>query len=341
MAALGPGVERIAEEVAEVFPDAKVEILSSDLSDSARGLKERIAAIAAGEADIIIGTQMVAKGHNFPHLTLVGVIDADLGLQGGDLRAAEKSFQLIRQVAGRAGRAEKPGRAFLQSFQPAHPVIEAILSGDEEAFWRTEAKARLEANMPPYGRLAAVIVSSPKQEQAFEIATHLARNAQPLLAIGAQVLGPAAAPIAKIRDRYRVRLLIKVGKGAPLQKALRQWVKPREQTHKPADSLGYRPANILLTPSPCKRSAACADEGGRRLPEEAHPQDCPALAFTSAGVNPHSAKAHFLQAKNWPAAAWPRLRLGCARPLHPKFSHHTEKNHFPWRSFLAKRTKPR
>ncbi len=226
MAALGPGVERIAEEVAEVFPEAKVEILSSDLSDSARGLKERIEAIAAGEADIIIGTQMVAKGHNFPHLTLVGVVDADLGLQGGDLRAAEKSFQLIRQVAGRAGRAEKPGRALLQSFQPAHPVIEAILSGDEEAFWREEAKARQAAHMPPYGRLAGVIVSSPKQEHAFEIATHLARNAQPLLAIGAQVLGPAAAPIAKIRDRYRVRLLVKAAKGVPLQKALRQWVKP-------------------------------------------------------------------------------------------------------------------
>lgn len=226
MTALGPGVERIAEEVAEVFPDARVEILSSDLSDSARGLKERIAAIAAGEADIIIGTQMVAKGHNFPHLTLVGVIDADLGLQGGDLRAAEKSFQLIRQVAGRAGRAEKPGRALLQSFQPSHPVIEAILSGDEEAFWQAEAKARLEAHMPPYGRLAGVIVSSPKQEQAFEIATRLARNAEPLFAINAQLFGPAAAPIAKVRDRYRVRLLVKAAKGAPLQKALRQWVRP-------------------------------------------------------------------------------------------------------------------
>ena len=226
MAALGPGVERIAEEVAEVFPDARVEILSSDLSDSARGLKERFEAIAAGEADIIIGTQMVAKGHNFPHLTLVGVIDADLGLQGGDLRAAEKSFQLIRQVAGRAGRAEKPGRALLQSFQPNHPVIEAILSGDEEAFWQAEAAARLEANMPPYGRLAGVIISSPKQAHAFDVATQLARNAQPLYAINAQLFGPAAAPIAKIRDRYRVRLLVKAAKGAPLQKALRQWVKP-------------------------------------------------------------------------------------------------------------------
>jgi len=226
MAALGPGVERIAEEVAELFPEARVEILSSDLSDSARGLKERIDAIAAGEADIIIGTQMVAKGHNFPQLTLVGVVDADLGLQGGDLRAAEKSFQLIRQVAGRAGRAEKPGRALLQSFQPAHPVIAAILSGDEEAFWQAEAKARLEAHMPPYGRLAGVIVSSPKQAQAFEIAEKLARNAQPLLAINARIFGPAAAPVAKVRNRYRVRLLVKAAKGAPLQKALRQWVKP-------------------------------------------------------------------------------------------------------------------
>jgi len=226
MAALGPGVERIAEEVAEVFPEARVEILSSDLSDSARGLKKRIEAIAAGDANIIIGTQMVAKGHNFPHLTLVGVIDADLGLQGGDLRAAEKSFQLIRQVAGRAGRAEKPGRALLQSFQPNHPVIEAILSGDEEAFWHAEAKARLEAHMPPYGRLAGVIISSPKQALAFEIAGQLARNAQPLFDINAQLFGPAAAPIAKVRDRYRVRLLVKATKGAPLQKALRQWVRP-------------------------------------------------------------------------------------------------------------------
>ncbi len=226
MTALGPGVERIAEEVAEVFPEARVEILSSDLSDSARGLKARIEAIAAGEADIIIGTQMVAKGHNFPHLTLVGVVDADLGLQGGDLRAAEKSFQLIRQVAGRAGRAEKPGRALLQSFQPNHPVIEAILSGDEEAFWRTEAEARRSANAPPFGRMAGVIVTGPKEAEVYEIANQLARNAQPLFTIGAQLFGPAAAPIAKIRDQYRVRLLVKTAKGAPLQKALRQWVAP-------------------------------------------------------------------------------------------------------------------
>ena len=134
MAAVGPGVERLAEEVVARFPAARLAVLSSDLFASARALKEQIMLIAAGGADIIIGTQIVAKGHNFPHLTLVGVIDADLGLQGSDLRAAERTFQLMRQVAGRAGRADKPGEAWLQTHQPDHPVIRAILGGDEEAF---------------------------------------------------------------------------------------------------------------------------------------------------------------------------------------------------------------
>jgi primosomal protein N' (replication factor Y) len=156
MAAVGPGVERLAEEVAETFPDARVAVLSSDLFGSARALKEQIEAIAKGDADIIIGTQLVAKGHNFPHLTLVGVIDADLGLQGSDLRAAERTFQLMRQVAGRAGRAETPGTALLQSYQPEHPVIRAILSGDEEGFWAAEAAERRAAGVPPYGRMAGI-----------------------------------------------------------------------------------------------------------------------------------------------------------------------------------------
>src|SRR5690606_33861033 len=120
----------------------------------ARALKAQIEAIAAGEADIVIGTQLVAKGHNFPLLTLVGVIDADLGLHGSDLRAAERTFQLMRQVAGRAGRAERPGLALMQTHQPDHPVIRAILSGDEEGFWRAEAAERRVLGMPPYGRLA-------------------------------------------------------------------------------------------------------------------------------------------------------------------------------------------
>jgi len=224
LAAIGPGVERLAEESAELFPDARVEILSSDQTETARSLKERIDMIAAGGADIIIGTQIVAKGHNFPHLTLVGVIDADLGLQGGDLRAAEKSFQLIRQVAGRAGRAEKPGTALLQSHQPDHPVIKAILSGDEEGFWRAEAASRQRAGVPPYGRMAGIIVSGPDEAKVFDLARYLGRNSGSLTAVNAQVFGPAAAPVARIRGRYRVRLLVKSAKGVALQKALRGWI---------------------------------------------------------------------------------------------------------------------
>ena len=224
MTALGPGVERLAEEASDLFPDARVAILSSDLAETARALKQRIDEIATGGADIIIGTQIVAKGHNFPHLTLVGVIDADLGLQGGDLRAAEKSFQLIRQVAGRAGRAEKPGTALLQTHQPEHPVIKAILSGDEEGFWKAEAESRQRAGAPPYGRMAGIVVSGPNEAQVFDLARYLARNSKPIIKIDAQLFGPAAAPVSKIRGRFRVRLLVKAPKGAPIQKAIRAWL---------------------------------------------------------------------------------------------------------------------
>jgi primosomal protein N' (replication factor Y) len=176
MAAVGPGVERVAEEAVAAFPDAKIAVLSSDLFGSARALKAQIEEIAEGDTDIIIGTQLVAKGHNFPRLTLVGVVDADLGLQGGDLRAAERTFQLMRQVSGRAGRADKPGVALMQTFQPEHPVIRAILGGDEEAFWRAEAGEREAAGMPPYGRLAGIIISAGDAASAFDLGQHLARN---------------------------------------------------------------------------------------------------------------------------------------------------------------------
>lgn len=223
LAAVGPGVERLAEETAELFPEARIAVLSSDLYGTARELKAQIEAIAAGGADIIIGTQLVAKGHNFPLLTLVGVIDADLGLQGSDLRAAERTFQLMRQVAGRAGRAEKPGTALLQSFQPEHPVIRAILGGDEEAFWAAEAEERRAAGMPPYGRLVGVILSGTDVAQVFDLGNHLARNDASLRRVGAQVFGPAPAPIARVRGRHRVRLLVKAPKGASLQQALADW----------------------------------------------------------------------------------------------------------------------
>ncbi|MBY0351015.1 primosomal protein N' [Tabrizicola sp.] len=225
MAAVGPGVERLAEEVAARYPSARVAVLSSDLFGSARALKEAIAGIAAGEADIIIGTQIVAKGHNFPLLTLVGVIDADLGLQGSDLRAAERTFQLMRQVAGRAGRtAERKGEAWLQTHQPEHPVIRAILGGDEEAFWRAEAAERRASGVPPYGRMAGIILSSTDVAQVFDFGAELARRCEPLKRIGAEVWGPAPAPIARVRGRHRVRLLVKAEKGAPLQAALTEWL---------------------------------------------------------------------------------------------------------------------
>jgi primosomal protein N' (replication factor Y) len=224
LSAVGPGVERMGEEVQDLFPDARVAVLSSDLYGSARAMKAHIEEIADGGCDIVIGTQLVAKGHNFPNLTLVGVIDADLGLQGSDLRAAERTFQLMRQVAGRAGRAEKPGEALLQTYQPEHGVIRAILAGDEEAFWAAEALERKQAGVPPYGRMAGIVLSSPNVQEVFDLGAEMARRDTPLRQIGAQVFGPAPAPIARIRGRHRVRLLVKADKQAPLQKALAAWV---------------------------------------------------------------------------------------------------------------------
>lgn len=226
LAAVGPGVERLAEEAQALFPDARLAVLSSDMFGSARALKAEIETIASGGADLIIGTQLVAKGHNFPLLTLVGVIDADLGLQGSDLRAAERTFQLMRQVAGRAGRADKPGQALMQTYQPEHPVIRAILSGDEQDFWRAEAGERRAAGVPPYGRLAGIILSSTDVQEVFDLGNALARNDGPLRRAGAQVYGPAPAPIARVRGRHRVRLLVKAPKGVALQQALAEWVAP-------------------------------------------------------------------------------------------------------------------
>ena len=224
LAPVGPGVERLAEEAAELFPDARIAVLSSDVFGSARALKAEIEKIASGGADLIIGTQLVAKGHNFPLLTLVGVIDADLGLQGSDMRAAERTFQLMRQVAGRAGRAERKGLALLQTFQPEHPVIRSILAGDEVGFWTAEAAERKAASVPPFGRMAGIILSSTDLQEVFNLGNDMARRDGPLRAIGAQVFGPAPAPIARVRGRHRVRLLVKSPKSAPLQRALSDWI---------------------------------------------------------------------------------------------------------------------
>lgn len=221
LAVSGPGIERLAEEAEALFPDARIAILSSDISSGS--IKAHVAAIADGQADLIIGTQIVAKGHNFPLLTLVGVIDADLGLQGGDLRAAERTFQLIRQVAGRAGRADKPGVAVVQTAAPDHPVMRALISGDEDAFLREMADERRRAGAPPFGRMAGIIISGRNEEQVWNTAKALGAADGPIRAIGAELFGPAPAPIARIRGRVRARLLVKAPKGAPLQAALRSW----------------------------------------------------------------------------------------------------------------------
>ena len=217
------------------FPDAKATVLSSDLFHSARALKDTIAEIANGDTQIIIGTQIVAKGHNFPRLTLVGVIDADLGLQGADLRAAERSFQLMRQVAGRAGRlaGTAPGVALLQTHQPDHPVIRAILGGEDEAFWNAEAAGRQANGMPPFGRLAGIILSHPDLGIVADFARHLASHAAPLEQAGAQLWGPAPAPIARIRGRHRMRMLVHAPRQAPVQTAIADWLAP----HKPPTNL--------------------------------------------------------------------------------------------------------
>ncbi len=225
----GPGVERIAEEATALFPDKRIVVLSSDFPGGAERLRQELETVAAGECDIVIGTQLVAKGHNFPHLTLVGVLDADIGLTTGDPRAAERTFQLLQQVTGRAGRGERPGRALVQTYQPDHPVIAALLSGDAERFYEEEIAAREAAGLPPFGRLAALIVSGEEREKAEAHGQALARAADP--PPGVMVLGPAEAPLALVRGRWRFRLLVKTERGIDVQSYLRDWLargpKPR------------------------------------------------------------------------------------------------------------------
>lgn len=226
-AACGPGVERIYEEAQAYFPDKNIMVLASDTAESNDELKARLQKIHDGEVDIIIGTQIIAKGHHFPNLTLVGVIDADLGLQGGDLRAAERTYQLLHQVAGRAGRAEKKGRVYLQSFMPDHRIMQAMANGARDEFLEAEAWEREQAHMPPYSRLAGIIVSGREESQVMEVAKQLGKTSpQGMTESGLQIhtLGPAAAPLSKLRGRYRYRLLVNADKAVNMQKILEEWV---------------------------------------------------------------------------------------------------------------------
>ncbi|MEM7214718.1 MAG: primosomal protein N' [Pseudomonadota bacterium] len=221
LVACGPGVERLGEEVLELFPNARTYILSSDMAGGVKRMRVELEAIAKGEADIVIGTQLVAKGHNFPLMTMVGVVDADLGFSNGDPRAAERTFQLLHQVTGRAGRSGGKSVGLLQSYQPEHPVISSIISGDPNGFYQREIDARKSSSLPPFGRLASIIVSG-KDRRETELYARTLRQSCPGSDM-ARVLGPAEAPLSLIRGRYRFRILIHTSRSFALQEWLRTW----------------------------------------------------------------------------------------------------------------------
>ncbi len=221
LTAVGPGVERVAEEAARHFPEARIEIFSSDTAGNPNAIRERMDRMATGEIDILVGTQMVVKGHNFPHLTFVGVVDGDLGLAGGDPRAGERTYQTLVQVAGRAGRAEKPGRALIQTHQPEHEALLALAAGDRELFIGVELAMREMLGLPPFGKLAAVIISGPdlkKTESLSKKMVSLAPRAE-----GIEILGPSEPPIGRLRGLYRRRLFIQAEPGVNLPRYMAVW----------------------------------------------------------------------------------------------------------------------
>lgn len=231
LVACGPGVERLFEEVGARFPEARIAVMTSDTLDHPSETARFVADIAAGNVDIVIGTQIVTKGYHFPQLTLVGVIDADLGLRGGDLRAGERTYQQLTQVAGRAGRAARPGRVFLQTYDPAHPVVDALVKGDGARFMALEEDGRRRHAMPPFGRLVALILSGREESAVIETGRRLAATAPSGQTPGSeavQVLGPAPAPLARLRGYYRVRLLLHQRGLGRVQALMRDWLKRSE-----------------------------------------------------------------------------------------------------------------
>ena len=222
LVACGPGVERIADEVTALFPAAKVAVVTSDTIWSPAKAAEFVGRMDAGDIDIVVGTQLVTKGYHFPNLTLVGVVDADLGLEGGDLRAAERTFQQIRQVSGRAGRGEKPGHVYIQTHSPKAQVMQALITGDADAFYEAETDARKDAGAPPFGRYAAIVVSSEDQACAHDTAKLVGRSAP--LVDGMAVYGPAPAPLAMLRGRHRYRLLVHARRALDVQDVIRDWL---------------------------------------------------------------------------------------------------------------------
>lgn len=220
--AVGPGVERLEQEAAELFAGARMLVLSSDLVESVERLRKELDDIARGRFDIVIGTQLVAKGHHFPKLNLVGVIDADLGLSNGDPRAAERTYQLLHQVIGRAGREEGRGFGLMQTHQPEHPVMKALIAQDREAFYSAEIAVREKLGYPPFGRLASLLISGADKHATDAYARKIAATAPGEEQV--RVLGPAEAPLALVRGRYRFRLLVKAPRAFDLSGYLRRWL---------------------------------------------------------------------------------------------------------------------
>ncbi len=243
LAACGPGVERIAEEVKEFLPNARVLVMASDITDSAPKLKQALQDIHDHKVDIIIGTQIVAKGHHFPRLTCVGVVDADLGLSGGDLRAAERSFQLLHQVAGRSGREKDEGFVYLQSWNPDHKVMQLLARNDRDAFLKLESGERERAMMPPFTRLAGLIITGRDEGRVKNFATHLV-NSAPIIE-GLRVLGPAPAQMARIKGRYRYRILIQALRGVKLQDILTMWLEHQKTPSGTDLTIDIDPQNFL------------------------------------------------------------------------------------------------
>jgi primosomal protein N' (replication factor Y) len=221
-AACGPGVERIAEEVKAVLPDARFAIMASDTLPGPKAAQNLVDQMTEQQLDLLIGTQIMAKGYHFPRLTLVGVVDADLGLSGGDPRAAERTFQLLQQVSGRSGRGDEPGRVLLQTASPDHPVMQALLKGDRDAFMDAEMKERNAYHLPPVCRLASVTVSGENVKNVIDLANELAAVAPQNDKL--RVLGPAPAPFAMLRGKYRHRLLIQAPRNVNLPLVVREWV---------------------------------------------------------------------------------------------------------------------
>ena len=222
LVACGPGVERIADEAALLWPKARIAVVTSDTMWSPAKAAEFVHRMEHKDIDIVVGTQLVTKGYHFPNLTVVGVVDADLGLDGGDLRAAERTFQQIMQVSGRAGRGEKPGSVFIQTHSPEARVMQALISGDSAAFYAAETEARREAGAPPYGRYAAIIVSSEDKAAAEETARMIGRTAPKRDEM--HVYGPAPAPLAMLRGRHRFRLLVHARRAFDVQDMIRDWL---------------------------------------------------------------------------------------------------------------------